>query len=379
MVSTFGGNKPSYQSILQFDTTVRNFPITPKMDLSDCASKQEDPLPPPEVNIVRWLGVSNKESTLLHLHKPYFSQVLADQPGDISKHKYAPSFIAVFRSAWRLIRGVCLTFERVPEFLLRAGFCWSHATDAAVVMCLVATRVPSLYLAQSAVDELDRVCACLDEAARSSPLVGKYTVTANNLRKQAKAVVEKRKLPTEAMAELDRLSGQTRVVKPRSPAGTASSGSAPPRPPLQTFNSHTSTTLQESLAAYWEFENLHPIIIEDLKAFETISSNSTQLSRTISFPSSSSCAASTVNTGPIISTTPELPIPIFSIPEQFNVRGEPSGNLPSNRSSNRSSPSEGPAQGIHVHHHAGHLVLNESSGPPALDPSWRSFVEHLGF
>ena len=69
---------------------------------------------------------------LLHLHKPYFSQVLADKPGDILKHKYAPSFIAVFRSAWRLIRGICLTFERVPEFLLRAGVCWSHATDAAV-------------------------------------------------------------------------------------------------------------------------------------------------------------------------------------------------------------------------------------------------------
>lgn len=69
---------------------------------------------------------------LLHLHKPYFSQVLADKPGDILKHKYAPSFIAVFRSAWRLIRGVCLTFERVPEFLLRAGASWSHAADAAV-------------------------------------------------------------------------------------------------------------------------------------------------------------------------------------------------------------------------------------------------------
>jgi len=69
---------------------------------------------------------------LLHLHKPYFSRVLDDKPGDILKHKYAPSFIAVFRSAWRLIRGICLTFERVPGFLVRAGVCWSHAADAAV-------------------------------------------------------------------------------------------------------------------------------------------------------------------------------------------------------------------------------------------------------
>lgn len=49
-------------------------------------------------------------------------------------------------------------------------------------MCLVATRVPSPYLVQSAVDELDRMCACLDEAERSSSLVGKYTVRLGALR-----------------------------------------------------------------------------------------------------------------------------------------------------------------------------------------------------
>jgi len=49
-------------------------------------------------------------------------------------------------------------------------------------MCLVATRVPSLYLVQSAVDELDRMCACLDEAERLSSLVGKYTVRPPSLR-----------------------------------------------------------------------------------------------------------------------------------------------------------------------------------------------------
>ena len=154
VVSTFGSDRPSYQHILQLDTAIRNYPIISKMDQSDCAGKgEEGPLPPADVNIVRWLGMSNKESSgyrslamargdqlmvptlraaLLHLHRRYFSQVLDDQRGDILKHKYAPSFIAVFRSAWRLIRGICLTFGRVPEFLVRAGFCWSHAADAAV-------------------------------------------------------------------------------------------------------------------------------------------------------------------------------------------------------------------------------------------------------
>ena len=63
MASTFGSNMPSYQLILQFDTAVRNFPIIPKMDLSDCAGQQEGPSPPADANIVRWLGVSSKESS----------------------------------------------------------------------------------------------------------------------------------------------------------------------------------------------------------------------------------------------------------------------------------------------------------------------------
>ena len=259
-------------------------------------------------------------------------------------------------------------------------------------MCLVATRVPSSYLVQSAVEELDRMCACLEEAERSSSLIGKYSVrlrslrhqlqlslsqvTVNNLRKQARTVLEKRKLPAEVTTELDRLDGRTQVVKPKSPAGTPpSSGFTPPRPPLTTSNSHTRASLRESLAAYWEFESLHPIIIEDLKAFETISSNPAEPSYAISFPSS--CSPSTMTAGPIISTTPELPIPTFNFPEQFTVGDGSSQNLPSNRTSNRSSPFEGPTQGVHPT--AGHLVMSESSGPLALDPSWRNFVEHLGF
>ena len=258
-------------------------------------------------------------------------------------------------------------------------------------MCLVATRVPSSYLVQSAVDELDRMCACLNEAERSSSLVGKYTVsprslrhefqlslsqvTVEGLREQTKAVLERRRLPIEVTAQLDRLSGHTGVVRSKSLARSPSSSRrSPPRAPLQTFNSQTGTSPRESLVAYWEFENLHPIIVEDLKVFATISSDPAQPSGTFSFPSSS-CSSSTTTGGPNVSTTPELSVPIFSIPD---VRGESSQNLPSNRTSNRSSPFEGSA--MHVHQQAGgHLALNESSGPPALDPSWRNFLEHLGF
>ena len=64
MVSTFGSDRPSYQHILQLDTAIRNFPIISKMDLPDRTSKEEEgSSPPADVNIIRWLGMSNKESS----------------------------------------------------------------------------------------------------------------------------------------------------------------------------------------------------------------------------------------------------------------------------------------------------------------------------
>jgi hypothetical protein len=64
MVSTFGSEKPSYQHILQLDTAIRNFPITSKMDFSDYSGKEEEsPMPPADISIIRWLGMSNKESS----------------------------------------------------------------------------------------------------------------------------------------------------------------------------------------------------------------------------------------------------------------------------------------------------------------------------
>ena len=64
MVSTFGSDRPSYQHILQLDTTIRNFPITSRMDLSDCTGgREEGPVPPADISIIRWLGMSSKESS----------------------------------------------------------------------------------------------------------------------------------------------------------------------------------------------------------------------------------------------------------------------------------------------------------------------------
>jgi hypothetical protein len=70
---------------------------------------------------------------LLNLHRPYFVDVLRDQPDDLLRHGYSPSVMATYRSAYRLIEGLkLLPCTKVPNLLSRMHLPWSHALSAAV-------------------------------------------------------------------------------------------------------------------------------------------------------------------------------------------------------------------------------------------------------
>ena len=53
-------------------------------------------------------------------------------PEDLARHRYIPSVIAIYRSAWRLIEGLQLTWQRIPQTLARFPLAWSHGLTAAV-------------------------------------------------------------------------------------------------------------------------------------------------------------------------------------------------------------------------------------------------------
>ena len=74
----------------------------------------------------------NSGPVLLNLHRPYFAQALQESPADIQRHRYLPSIIATYRSAWRLSRGLAMTWMAVPRILARLTLPWSHALSAAV-------------------------------------------------------------------------------------------------------------------------------------------------------------------------------------------------------------------------------------------------------
>lgn len=68
------------------------------------------------------------------MHRTYFAQALRDQPHDLLKHRYGPSVMATYRSAWRLIEGLKQPSRKVPDLLARHSLAWSQALSAAVCL-----------------------------------------------------------------------------------------------------------------------------------------------------------------------------------------------------------------------------------------------------
>ena len=72
------------------------------------------------------------DPALLNLHRPYFAHALQETPADLHRHRYLPSVVATYRSAWRLSRALAMTWRAVPTILARLLLPWSHALSAAV-------------------------------------------------------------------------------------------------------------------------------------------------------------------------------------------------------------------------------------------------------
>jgi len=69
----------------------------------------------------------------MNLHRAYFAKALQDTtPHDPQQHRYLPSVVASFRSAWRLIYGLEIAWNRAPGILSRVHLPWSQGLSAAV-------------------------------------------------------------------------------------------------------------------------------------------------------------------------------------------------------------------------------------------------------
>ncbi|KAJ6520565.1 fungal-specific transcription factor domain-containing protein [Mycena sanguinolenta] len=349
MSSAFGCKVPSYSTILELDRKVRDFYI-PEYLRPRCGV--ETPPVPDYLQMQRFLVLSTKESTLLNLHRAYFAQALQDKPDDLANHRFIPSVMAAYRSAWRLIRTLVLAWRTIPVLMARHGSAWSPALSAAIVMCILVTRAPTSKMTKSSLEELDALAQLFQDAAPSCRFASTLLSPILILARRAHLAVDNA-LPDPGEcdvtpADLDRLGGKTHLVSQDFPSPRTANGdhatltTTPPTPPAL----YPRSALLSDIAAT-SSETMHPTIAQDMRSFDL--GEPSQFYGT--FPDPEADMAGIQFTGDSIFSSVQ-----------------PSGGY------GYHSASPTGAFGATVGAGAGF-----ASGPPMLDATWQNFVEQLGF
>ncbi|KAJ7729104.1 fungal-specific transcription factor domain-containing protein [Mycena maculata] len=342
MSSAFGSKVPPYNAILDLDRKIRDYHIPTHLQPT-CTPEVPRPLPTRVMQ--RFLALTTKESTLLNLHRAYFAQALQDKPEDLANHRFIPSVMATYRSAWRLIRGLVMMWRDIPMLLSRVGSAWSPALSAAIVMCILVTRAPTSKLTKSSLEELDALARLFEDAAPSCRFASNLLSPILVLTRRAHQAVDENYVFNTCEvtpADLDRLGGKTHLISQLSNVTTTAqdtpSPPSPPGPPTPPAPTYYQRSPFYDIAAT-SGETMHPTIAQDMRSFDL--GEPSQFYDT--FPDAADMAGIQFTGDSIFG--PQTGGYGFSPPPAFQT---PSASL-------------------------------TAGAPPMLDATWQSFVEQLGF
>ncbi|KAI8981352.1 hypothetical protein BD414DRAFT_419588 [Trametes punicea] len=357
MTTAFGAKQPSYDKVMELDRKVRDFPVPSSLRVR--CGVVENPPPTMALNMQRLLATLFKETTLLNLHRPYFSQALNDIPEDPLKHKYGPSVVAIYRSAWRIFATSKCAYKDAPGITSRISFIWSLALSGSIVMCLLVIRAPSSNLAKASLIELDKIYELFEDAASQSQTASNNIEVMKKLRRQAHDAMNNAHAEEESArihSELDRLGGKTHLLRPCDQVPLLSGAPA--------SRLHAKQTLSPSVSeSPVQPDMIHPTIMHDMRTFDggfwdasqfDVSGNDVNIN--LDFPS-------TAFPNPQQTHYPLFPDFDFTSPTDVATERS-TGELPM-----ANDPWQHPMQ----------AALNPPPGVPVLDASWQSFVEQLGF
>ncbi|KAI0756451.1 hypothetical protein C8Q80DRAFT_1128643 [Daedaleopsis nitida] len=396
MITAFGAKAANYAKVMEMDKHVRDFPVPPWLRVQCGAT--EVPPPTPALTMQRCLATLYKEMTLLNLHRQYFSQALNDMPQDPLRHRFGPSVMAIYRSAWRIFATVRCGHRSIPGIISRIGLVWSYALAGSIVMCLIIVRAPTSNLAKASLAELGKLCDLFEEAAPQSQIVANNLEVVRKLRKQANDAVNKVHAAEDTArihTELDRLGGKTYLICPTDERRM----DCPDRP-------HTPKTgYGASYDPPVQPEMIHPALMQDMRAFEVngLGQDNDQAGMfNLDFPSTGAAfdqadmdfgsfpdfdvvAAAMASSVP---TAGNSGTPVRSAgagPDVWmngNRHGAPTGDgLSGMHGVNGVNGANGVnrVNGVHSTGSNGNMGAGVSSGPPVLDATWQAFVEQLGF
>lgn len=336
MGAAFGVKVPAYTVILDLDRKIRDFPVP--LRFRPCRNYGSELLRPVHY-MQRWVVLMSKESVLLNLHRVYFAQALQDQPEDLAHHRYLPSVMATYRSAWRIMQSLKMLRTYAPLLSNRVNMAWSHALSAAIVMCILVTRAPNSKMTKPSLEELDLVAHLFEEAAPSCRAAANTLDTVLMLRNKAHEAVGQAPSPEScdlSPDELDRLGGKTHLISSID-SDTPTVAYTPPPTAHRQPSPPSSTSLPTT-------NNVHPVIAEDMRNLNIGGFHLNLFD----------------NPAEVLPTEVSFTGDSFGFFAQQSPLGEFNG-----------SPAMQPQPQ--------HSAFGFAAAAPMLDATWQSFVEQLGF
>jgi hypothetical protein len=189
-----------YSHILVLDSRVRDFYVPPELDMfSPRGLSNVRPLllqqavVPTALEICVYFifkstrtFVNAKPSVILQLHRNYFTQALNGPEPFTIKHKYAPSVVATYHSACRLINILEVMMKAEPRLVKRVFGYWfnifsgvvsyrcfvignSTLNKTQVAICLLVSRAPHAPMSPMAIGEFQKARRLFGEVARENP------------------------------------------------------------------------------------------------------------------------------------------------------------------------------------------------------------------
>ncbi|KAH8114164.1 fungal-specific transcription factor domain-containing protein [Phellopilus nigrolimitatus] len=215
----FSAKPFAYDTIIALDRTLRMLPIPPTLRLNCARGIECELLQRPDVAKMRVKDKSYSYlcpmiTVLLHLHRSFLLEALAEYPADLMKSNYSPSIMACYRSAYRLIEGLDWAYCQVPKVVERHGNWFGSMVSSMIVMSLLVARAPRSGYASPAMEKIEQGYCLLEKVADRNRVASRNLGATELLLKSARDAISGRpdSIANEHWSELERLGGKTHLA-----------------------------------------------------------------------------------------------------------------------------------------------------------------------
>lgn len=163
----FSTRAPSYSALLQVDKKSRQFPVPAHLQspIEGSESGRAWSSNPTRAH-QQYCVICERESKLLYIHRSSFAQAIRAEPLDPLTHTFAPSVLATYRSACRLISSLKGLYAVHPDLCSRQWFFWSGIYSSCIVLGALVVESTGCTLAQNALQEMEQAVPFYEEGSR---------------------------------------------------------------------------------------------------------------------------------------------------------------------------------------------------------------------